>query len=354
MGYSMASHEEKHQVEDTSEVDPDGLPPVEGDMEGLLASIEQELNSLVSRCEQTTAQHARELDQKQAEIDRTLQIALKRQSEIDRHSAELRSLATQVANAESELSRKRRSLAQSLRRRRAQLAQRMTAAVDRHARRAADELEARAKELAHREAELAGLLDVRQLIDDQAALTAEQARTMDALLRQREQASMELLERLSDACGLADRVRELSDSLRESRLEVREYQERAETAERERQGSRSALEAARARIAQLEARIDALHRDNLLLEQRLVRERDDLQARESRLAQREQHLRAETLRLAEDQAACDQKLRELGHRLAQNDRLERARRLDPRTPLPVCSWPLPVCARRRPELRLVN
>lgn len=352
----MASHEDQHHLEESPQAGDIGLPrgEGEGDVDGLLSSIEQELSALVARCERTTAQHARELDQRQAELDRTLQIAMKRQVEIDRQSAELRGLANEVVRAESELARKRRALAQSLRRRRTQIAQRMTAAVDRHARRASQELEAHAKELARREADLAGLLDVRQLVEDQAALTAEQARSMDALLRQRDQASLELLERLSDACALADRVREMGEQLREARVEGREHQSRAEAAERERAGARSSLEAARARIAQLESRVEVLSRDHLLLEQRMVREREDLKAREARLTQREQRLREESQRLAQDQAACDQALRELGLRLAENDRLERARRLDPRTPLPACSWPVPVCARRRPDLRLVN
>lgn len=350
----MATHEDQHHVEDNPDLESDPSVPIDGDMEGLLSSIEQELSALVARCEQTTAQHARELDQRQAELDRTLQIALKRQTEIDRRTAELRGLAQEVVQAESALAGKRRDLARRLRSRREQMSQRMTVAVDRHARRAAQELEARAAELARREAELSGLMDVRQLVEDQAALMAGQCKNMESVFRQRDQASMELLERLSDACELAGRVRELSEQLREARLEGRESLERAEAAEREQLGVRSALEAARARIAQHEARIESLHRDKLLLEQRLVREREELQNRESRLSQREQRLRQETLRLAEDQAACDQKLRELGQRLAQSDRLERARRLDPRTPLPACSWPIPVCARRRPELRLVK
>ncbi len=362
----MAQHEDQQGVEDSPELEG------EADVDNVLASIEQELSALVARCEQTTAQHARELTQRQAEIDRSIQIAMKRQVEIDRRAAQLRELADEVVLAESKLTDRKRALAERLRRRRLWMSARTTAAVDTHAKRAGQEIEARAKELAQREAALAQaaeeikvraevaqretvrMQDVKRLVEDQAALTADHAKSMDALLSMREQASLELIERLSDACGLADRVRDLSERLRESRLEVRESAERADQAQRERTDARASLDAARARIAQLESRVEGMSRDHLLLEQRSLRLEEDLKAREARLAQREQRLRQEALRLADDQAACDSKLGELGQRLAQSDRLERQRRLDPRTPLAISSMPLPVSVRRRPELRLVS
>lgn len=372
----MPQHEDQHHVEGGSDIGqragsaPDAAH--DGDVENVLASIEQELNALVERCEQTTAQHARELTQRQAEIDRTIQIAMKRQVEIDRQTAELRSLADAVVKAEAQLSDRRRRLAARLRRRREWMSTRTTKAVDAHARQAAQEIEARAQELAEREAsfaidseaikaqakaveqEAARLKEVRQLVEEQARLTAEHAHGMEVMLHKREQASLELIERLSDACGLADRVRTLSDHVREGRLEVRESHERAAQAEHEAAEARSALDAARARIAQLESRVEGLNRDKLLLEQRSLRLQDEFNARERRLAQREQQLRRESLRLADDQAACDSKLLELGHKLSESERRERSRRLDPRTPLATTSMPLPACVRRRPELRLVN
>ena len=378
----MAQHEDQHSVEDAP--DTGAEQPYEGseaheaheaqeaDVDNVLASIERELTSLVERCEQTTAQHARELTQRQAEIDRTLQIALKRQVEIDRQSAQLRGLADEVVQADRALTDRRRALADRLRRRRAWMADRMTAAVDTHARRAADEIETRAKELAKRESELAmaledahtqsqaaqsdreNIAEVRKLIDEQATMTAEHAKTVDGLLSQREQASQELVERLSDACGLADRVRALSDQLRESRLETRELAERVEVAERERGDTRGALDAARARIAQLESRIEGLSRDKLLLEQRSQRLEQEAGTREAKLASRETMLKQEALRLADDQAACDNKLRELGTKLAQHDRVKRERWLDPRTPLATSSMPVLASPRRRPELRFVD
>lgn len=376
----MAQHEDQHSVEDSPDVggrfssksENSSNESPDTDVDNVLASIEQELSALVARCEQTTAQHARELTQRQSEIDRTIQIAMKRQVEIDRQSAQLRELADEVVRAEAKFGQRKRDLAVRLRRRRAWMAARTTAAVDTHARRAAGEIEARADELAQREAALTQaaeeiklraksteqdtvrLREVKKLIEDQAALTAEHAQSMDALLSKREQASLELIERLGDACGLADRVRDLSEQLRESRLEVRECAERADRADRERAGVRSSLDAARARIAQLESRVEGLSREKLLLEQRSLRTEEDLKTREARLGQREQRVRQEALRLADDQAACDLKLAELGRRLAQSDRIERQRRLDPRTPLAISSMPLPVTARRRPELRLVS
>lgn len=379
----MPQHEDQHHVEDGPDVGereacehdvPAGESPSahDTDVDHVLTSIEQELSALVERCEQTTAQHAKELTQRQAEIDRTIQIAMKRQVEIDRQTNELRSLADEVVKAESKLTDRRRRLAQKLRRRREWMSARTTAAVDTHAREAAEEMEARAQELAEREAsltvdsdaikaeaevvqqELARLAEIRQLVEDQAGLTAEHAQSMETLLHKREQASLELIERLSDACGLADRVRDLSDQVREGRLEVRESNERAGEAEHEAAEARSALDAARARIAQLESRVEGLSREKLLLEQRSLRLEDDLKTREGRLAKREQRVERESLRLADDQAACDSKLRELGHKMSESERRERSRRLDPRTPLATTSMPLPVSVRRRPELRLVN
>jgi|GEM_PF-5737525 len=372
----MPQHEDQQHVEDGSGVgEREGYGPdatQDGDVENVLASIEQELNALVERCEQTTAQHSRELTQRQAEIDRTIQIAMKRQVEIDRQTAELRGLADEVVKAESELTDRRRRLAARLRRRRDWMSARTTKAVDAHARQAALEMETRAQELAEREAcfavesdaiqsqalaverEAARLEEVKQLVEEQARLTAEHAQSMEAVLREREQASLELIERLSDACGLADRVRDLGNQVREGRLEVRESNERAEQAEHETAETRSALDAARARIAQLESRVEGLSREKLLAEQRSLRLEDDLNAREHRISQREQQVRRESLRLADEQAACDSKLLELGHKLSESERRERSRRLDPRTPLATTSMPLPVSVRRRPELRLVN
>ncbi len=370
----MPKYEDQHSVEETPALGDGGTMDgsEEADVENVLASIEQELSALVERCEQTTAQHARELTHRQAEIDRTIQIAMKRQIEIDRRSAELRSLADEVVAAEARLSDRRRLLADRLRRRRARIDERLTAAVDAHAQRAAQELEARADELATREAacELAQkdlderassvqaehgrVRELRRLIEDQAALTAEHSSAMEAHLAKRDQASLELLEQLRDACGLADRVRELNNEVREGRLEVRESRERAEQAERDRAEARAGLEAARARIAQLEHRVEELSRENLLHEQRLARTTHELESREARVLERERRVAAEADRLAQDQAACDEKLRELGRRLAVSDRAERARRLDPRTPLAISSMALPVSARRRPEIRLVN
>lgn len=362
----MAQHEEQHELEDAAR------PETEADVDHVLTSIEQELSALVSRCEQTTAQHARELTQRQAEIDRSIQIALKRQIEIDRQSAELRALGDEVARAESHLTERKRRLAERLRRRRQWMDDRLTAAVDTHARQASEQVEARARELADREAalaraadqteararaaagELERLKEVRELVDEQASLTARHMQEAEALLAKREHAALELVERLSDACGLADRVRELSEQVRESRLEARESAERAEQAERDRTEARSALDAARARIAQLESRMEGLSREKLLLEQRLHRRDEELTEREAKLSVRERRLQSESRRLAEDQAACDAKLRELGSTLSQHDRRQRERRLDPRTPLPVSSMPLPVSPRRRPELRLVR
>lgn len=370
----MSQHEDQHSVDEALEpaetFQSDGAP--DGDVDNVMASIERELTSLVERCEQTTAQHARELAQRQAEIDRTLQIAMKRQVEIDRQSNQLRGLAEEVVQAERALTDRRRLLAERLRRRRAQLTERMTAAIDKHARRAADEIETRAKELAQREAHLAHaqdearaqsdaaqtereqLSEVRRLVDEQASLTAEHARSVEGLLDRREKSSLELIERLTDACGLADRVRDLSDQLRESRTELRELGERVDTAERERGNAHGALDAARARIAQLESRIESLSRDKLLLQQRSERFEHELSSREARLARREAQLRQEALRLSDDQAACDDKLRELGLKLELHDRQRRERWLDPRTPLPACSMPVICAARRRPELRFVD
>lgn len=372
----MPQHEDKPGLDDAPDLGEeravDGGPDQDADVENVLASIEQELSALVERCEQTTAQHARELTQRQAEIDRTIQIAMKRQVEIDRRTTELRRLADEVVAAEASLTERRRALADRLRRRRVRMEERVTAAVDEHARRAAEEIEARAHELAEREsqysevqsrldaqsvavqAERAQNQEVRRLIEEQAAMTAEHADAMDAHLAKRDQASLELLEQLRDACGLADRVRELSNEVREGRLEVRESAERVEQAEREQAEARSSLDAARARIAQLEQRIEELSRDNLLHEQRAARTTHELDARESRLDERERRLNAEALRLACDQAACDDKIRELGRGLAEHDRAARARWHDPRTPLAVGSLPLPVSPRRRPDIRLVN
>ncbi|MFI4917492.1 MAG: hypothetical protein ACIAS6_13420 [Phycisphaerales bacterium JB060] len=368
----MPTHEEQHNLEETSETGKGMNPDVDADVDNVLASIEQELSALVDRCEQTTAQHARELSQRQAEIDRTIQIALKRQVEIDRQTAKLRSLADEVVQAEADLTERKRKLAERLRRRRARMDTKMTASVDAHAQRAAQELEARAEELAQREAEqevaaqraneqaetarleMARLQEVRQLIDEQASMTAEHAQAMEAQLAKRDQASLELLERLREACGLADRVRELSTEVREGRVEVRESLDRAEHAERERVEARSSLEAARARIAQLESSVQDLSREKLLHEQRAMRTNSELQAREAAIAKREQQLREEAQRLAEDQAACDAQLRELGQQLVERDRADRARRLDPRTPQAISSLPIPATARRRPGLRLAE
>ncbi len=370
----MPQHEDQHHVEDGPETrERDGYThdePQDADVDNVLASIEQELNALVERCEQTTAQHAREFTQRQAEIDRTIQIALKRQVEIDRQTAELRGLADEVVKAEAALAQRKKRLAERLRRRKARMAARATSAVDRHAQQAAEEMEARAHELAEREAALAmesdlikkkaesiaqeteRLDEVKQLVEQQAKLTAQHAQSMDELLAKREHASLELVERLGDACGLADRVRDLTEQVREGRLECRESAQRAADAEQEASEARSALEAARARIAQLEARIEGMSRDNLLLEQRSLRIEEDLGTREAKLAEREHRVHRESLRLADDQAACDAKLRELGHKLSETERRERARRLDPRTPMAITS--VPVSLRRRPELRLVN
>ncbi len=375
----MPQHEDQPGIDEAPDfgggdrpVDGVGDAEPDADVDNVLASIEQELSALVERCEQTTAQHARELTQRQAEIDRTIQIAMKRQVEIDRRTTELRRLADEVVAAEASLGERRRALAERLRRRRAWMDERLTAAVDQHARRAAQELEARAQELAEREtqfsevqsrldeqaeaveSERAKNLEVRRLIEEQATMTASHADAMDAHLAKRDQASLELLEQLRDACGLADRVRELSNEVRESRLEVRESAERVEHAEREQAEARSSLEAARARIAQLEHRIEELSRDNLLREQRAARTNHEIEARHARLDERERRLNAEAERLASDQAACDDKLRELGHGLIERDRAARALRLDPRTPLAVSSLGIPVSPRRRPDIRLVN
>lgn len=370
----MAQHEDKHNmeaaIEPGEELGEDKAR--DADMDGVFSSIERELTSLVERCEQTTAQHAQELAQRQAEIDRTLQIAMKRQVEIDRQSTQLRGLAEEVVQAERSLGDRRRLLAERLRRRRRQLTERMTAAIDKHACRAAEEIEARAKELAQREAHLAHaqdraraqadaaqtereqLADIRRLLDEQASLTAEHARGMDVLLDRREKASLELIDRLTDACGLADRIRELGEKLRESRTELRDLDERASNAERERNNAHSALDAARARIAQLESRIESLSRDKLLIQQRAERLEQERSRRESDLARREAQLRREALRLSDDQAACDDKLRELGHKLGLHDLRRREQWLDPRTPLPASSMPLICAIRRRPDLRFVD
>lgn len=380
----MPHHEDQNHVEvgpDAGEREPSGHEVAankahddshDSDVDDVLASIEQELSALVERCEQTTAKHSKELTQRQAEIDRTIQIAMKRQVEIDRQTAELRGLADEVKKADSQLAERKRRLAARLRRRREWMSARTMSAVDEHARETAQEMEARAQELAEREAslaldsnaikseaeaveqEVARLKEVKQLVEEQAGLTAEHAQSMQAVLHKREQASLELIERLSDACGLANRVRDLSDQIRESRLEVRESDERANEAERETADARSALDAARARIAQLESRVEGLSREKLLLEQRSLRLETDLATRESHLTQREQRVQQESLRLADDQAACDSKIRELGRKLSESERRERSRRLDPRTPLAITSMPLPVSVRRRPELRLVN
>ncbi|MGD1917031.1 MAG: hypothetical protein ACFCBV_12710 [Phycisphaerales bacterium] len=380
----MAHDREQHPADDTTDVhdiaaadapasaaQEDASEQPDGDVDSMLTAIERELTSLVTRCEETTARHAEELTQRQAEIDRTLQIALKRQVEIDRQTEGLKKLADEVVQAEHSLRQRRKSLALKLRHRRSQLSEKMTAAVDAHAERAAQELEARAKELAQREAECARSAEqtqqrmasaesdlehaqeVRALVEQQASLTAEHARDMDEVLAKREQASLELVERLTDACDLADRVRELKGQLREYRGESRELLERVERAEGGRVDAQSALDAARARIAQLESQVQSLSRDKLLVEQRSLRVEAELDLRESHLTSREQAIELESQRLADDQAACDHKIRELGDKLAAGDRLERERALDPRTPLPECSWPLPVSPRRRPELRLV-
>jgi chromosome segregation ATPase len=370
----MPQHEDQHHVEDGPEAregDARGEPQ-DADVDNVLASIEQELSALVERCEQTTAQHARELTQRQAEIDRTIQIALKRQVEIDRQTAELRGLADEVVRAEARLSERKRRLAQRLRRRRAWLSERATAAIDTHAHAAAQEIEARARELAERQADLAAesetfrtraqaveheterLNEVKRLVEEQAGLTAQHAQTMDELLGKREQASLELIERLSDACGLADRVRDLTEQVREGRLELREHAERADRAAREAANARSALDAARARIAQLEAQVQHVSRERLLLEQRSLRLSAEVDAREASVAKREHRVRVEAQRLAEDQAALDTQLHELGKKLAESERRERMRRLDPRTPLAVSSMPQPASVRRRPGLRLVK
>lgn len=344
----------------------------DGDMDSMLTAIEKELTSLVTRCEQTTARHAEELTQRQAEIDRTLQIALKRQVEIDRQNDQLRRLADEVVQAERSLSERRNRLARRLRDRRSKMIERMTAAVDAHARRAAEELQSRAETLADREAacdqaaeqveramasaqtDMARARDVQALVEEQAALTADHAKSMDDLLMRREQAAHELVERLTDACALADRVRELKDQLREQRGESRELIERAERAERAKCDAESSLDAARARIAQLEDQAESLSRQKLLVEQRWLRVERELEQREATLASREQALAREAQRLSDDQAVCDSKIRELGGKLALQDRLERERWHDPRTPLPVSGLPLPAAARRRPELRLVQ
>ena len=370
----MAHQEEQHGVNDgLRDGEAEATEPAhEADVDHVLASIERELTSLVERCEQTTSAHARELTQKQAEIDRTLQIAMKRQVEIDRQSAQLRGLADEVVQAERELADRRRLLADRLRRRRSQMVERMTAAVDTHARRAAEEIDARAKELAQREAHLARaqdeaearseaaqakldqLAEVRNLVEEQASLSAEHTKSVEGMLERRERASLELVERLSDACGLADRVRELSEQLRESRLESRELRERVEAAERDRADTIGALDAARAHIAQLESRIGALSQNKLLLEQRAQQLEQERESRERGLSRREALLRQESLRLSDDQAACDQKLRELGDKLAEHDRRRRERWLDPRTPMPACAMPPIASARRRPELRFID
>ena len=385
----MAHDREQHPASDTADVQDitrriaSGETPTpgahqtaagqaEGDVDSMLSAIERELTSLVTRCEQTTAKHAEELTQRQAEIDRSIQIAMKRQVEMDRQTEGLKRLAEEVVQAEQSLSQRRQKLAQSLRQRRSQLAEKMTAAVDAHAERAARELEARAEELADREADCADSVEhthqrmalaeanlehaqeVRALVEQQASLTAEHARDVDLVLTNREQASLELVDRLADACGLADRVRELKDQLREHRSESRELLDRVERAEAGRFDVQSALDAARARIAQLESQVESLSRDKLLVEQRSVRFEADLSQRESHLSSRERTIELESQRLADDQAACDHKIRELGDKLAAGDRLERERALDPRIPLAVSSWPLPVSPRRRPDLRLVS
>lgn len=345
---------------------------IDGDVDGTLSAIERELTALVNRCEQTTARHAEELEQRQAEIDRTLQIALKRQVEIDRQSAELRRLADEVVQAERELTHRRQTLAGRLKRRRARLTENLTASIDAHAKRAAEELEARAKELSNREAECnrAGAQakaqlesaraeaersrEIRQLVEEQASLAAEHAKAMDDLISKREQSSLELVERLTDACGMADRVRDLSEQLREARLECRELRERADQFEQAQRGAGSELDAARARIARLESHVESINREKLLLEQRWTRHGEALEARETEVRRRERWIEEQSRRLREDQAACDKMVRDLGKTLGEHDRMERQRRLDPRTPLATTSMPLPASARRRPEVRLVH
>jgi len=358
-----------------------GTPGTSGeeDVDRVLSSIEEELNALVARAEQTTSRHAEELGQRQADIDRMLQVTIKRQADLDAQRRELGALADEVAAGEHSLRARRAALAERLRRRRRQLAERAQERADRQAALAHAELRTRAAELAEREAELASrraelasaleaaqadreraqaemmqVWESRQLVDDQAQMVTDLAATMERSLSQREQASMELLDKLLEACGLTDRVRELSERLRDANLDARDALEQAEASRRERAEMQCSLDAARARLAQLEARVGQLAQDRLLHEQRAERLRAEMDSREATIERRERQVRAEALRLADDQAACDRIIGQLGEQLALVDQIERQRRLDPRTPLPPCSWPIPVSPRRRPGLRLVT
>ncbi|MEO1007454.1 MAG: hypothetical protein AAFX79_02715 [Planctomycetota bacterium] len=345
----------------------EGDPPTDG-VDDQFSAIERELQSLVQRCEQATSRQAAEMEQRQAELDRTLQIALKRQAELDRHGVELRALGKRVADADERLTQRRKILAERLRRRRARLA----AAQHHHDAAHREDFEQREAELASREAELETALQVadeqldraqaeraqldaaRILIDEQATLMAVHAETSEKLCAAREETALELIERLEEVFGQGDRIRELSEQLRDSRSESRELVAASDRASQESRELRAALEAARAHIARLESRVEDMSHDHVLQSQHSLRLTAELEEREALLRAQAERLQRESRRLADDQAACDQALFRLGRQLDRADRAAFERWVDPRTPLPVSAWPIPVVARRRPDLRLVG